>query len=59
MMRPHSRKTELQKASTSTRPAGATLSEGTWGSIEAGRRILADTELMLALLVLRRSLADL
>jgi transcriptional regulator with XRE-family HTH domain len=39
--------------------AGWEVSEGTWGHVEAGRRILSDTELMLALRVLRLKLADL
>lgn len=39
--------------------AGWEVSEGTWGHVEAGRRILSDTELMLALRVLRKRLHDL
>lgn len=39
--------------------SGWEVSEGTWGHVEAGRRILSDTELMLALRVLRLKLADL
>lgn len=39
--------------------AGWEVSEGTWAHVEAGRRILSDTELMMALRVLRRKLQDL
>jgi transcriptional regulator with XRE-family HTH domain len=38
---------------------GWEVSEGTWAHVEAGRRILSDTELLLALRVLRKKLSDL
>lgn len=38
---------------------GWEVSEGTWGHVEAGRRLLTDIELALALKVLRRKFSDL
>lgn len=38
---------------------GWQVSETVWGHVESGRRILADTELMMALKVLRVGLSDL